>query len=137
MSASEGRGAAARFQRSSLPTFLTTTGTLLRLQLRLYPCQITDVQSTDSVATGVAAYQYKPLQNRRVARLLTLQPAPQSVPIVVSLTEACIGDDLDYEVISYTWGTEDEDDKRSSLILCNGGYIRVTVNCEVALLTRC
>jgi hypothetical protein len=82
------------------------------------------------VATGVAAYQYKPLQNRRVARLLTLQPAPQSVPIVVSLTEACIGDDLDYEVISYTWGTEDEDDKRSSLILCNGGYIRVTVNCE-------
>jgi hypothetical protein len=60
-----------------------------------------DVQSTDSVVTGVATYQYKPLQSQRVARFLALQPAPQSVPVVVSLTEACIGDGLDCEVISY------------------------------------
>jgi hypothetical protein len=78
-------------------------------------------------------YQYKSLQNQQAVRLLALKPGSKSAPLVVSLTEACVDDDLDYEAISYTWATEDGNDQRSNLILCDGRYVRVTTNCEAAL----
>jgi len=92
-----------------------------------------DAQNPEPSPSSSLIYQYTPLQSQRSIRLIVLQPGSDPAPVAVSLKEGCIDDDLSYEAVSYTWATEDGNDERSNMILCDEAYIRVTLNCETVL----
>jgi hypothetical protein len=64
---------------------------------------------------------------------MTLHPGEESSSIRISLHEVSLGTNPRFEALSYTWATEDGDDRRSSCIECEGGKLLVTKNCEAAL----
>lgn len=66
-------------------------------------------------------------------RLITLIPGEFSDPIFCKISEADLSSRPNYAALSYTWATEDGDDKKTGRIHCDGGLIPVTENCEAAL----
>ena len=48
---------------------------------------------------------YAPLRDAFSIRLLTLHPAAKWQPVVASLSEVTLTDELAYEALSYTWGS--------------------------------
>ena len=92
-----------------------------------------DAQNPEPSLSSSSMYQYTPLQSQRSLRLIALQLGSNPAPVAVSLKEGCIDDDLSYEAVSYTWATEDGNDERTNMILCDGAYIRVTLKGEAVL----
>jgi hypothetical protein len=78
-------------------------------------------------------YRHAPLRQPDAIRLMTLHPGEESSSIRISLHEVSLGTNPRFEALSYTWATEDGDDRRSSCIECEGGKLLVTKNCEAAL----
>jgi hypothetical protein len=79
-------------------------------------------------------YRHKALQNIRAIRLLTLEESSDfNSPLTCSLTEVSLDQICDasnsYEALSYVWGSGYGD----SDIICGGGRLLITPNCETAL----
>jgi hypothetical protein len=79
------------------------------------------------------SYQYLPLQHGDSIRLLRLLPGPRTAPLNIDLFEVQLQENLTYEALSYTWATESGDASLSSIVICDGAIIPVTMNCEAAL----
>ncbi|KAK0646928.1 heterokaryon incompatibility protein-domain-containing protein [Cercophora newfieldiana] len=74
--------------------------------------------------------QYRPLdQQTREIRILTLQPGQRGDPIVCTLDKVSLGDNPDFESLSYCWG--DRTDTRD--IIVDDHVYAVTKNLEAAL----
>ncbi|KAE8447185.1 hypothetical protein EG329_011016 [Mollisiaceae sp. DMI_Dod_QoI] len=80
-----------------------------------------------------SSHDYAPLQHADSIRLLVLHPGEFTSPIQISLAEVRLEKDPAYKALSYTWATEDGDNKRSSQVRCENARIWVTKNCELAL----
>ncbi|KAH8721650.1 heterokaryon incompatibility protein-domain-containing protein [Ilyonectria robusta] len=80
-------------------------------------------------------YKYIPIEQTHSIRLLELQPATSwQSPIEVSLREYSLDACPEFGALSYTWATEDGDSSLSKCLECGGGIIKITANCEAALV---
>lgn len=81
----------------------------------------------------MTAYKYQSLEHCNSIRLLTLHAGETLSPISISLHHVRLHDEAQYEALSYTWATEDDDASLSSVVKCDGVDIGITKNCESAL----
>ncbi|KAH7143537.1 heterokaryon incompatibility protein-domain-containing protein [Dactylonectria macrodidyma] len=80
-------------------------------------------------------YKYTPIGQAHSIRLLELQPATSwQSPLEVSLCEYSLHACPEFGALSYTWATEDGDSSLSKCLECGGGIIKITANCEAALV---
>jgi hypothetical protein len=81
-------------------------------------------------------YQYYPLNHDigKQVRLLVLHPGSGEDEIRCSITHTNLDEAPFFEAVSYTWATEDGDDRLCRWIFVRepGGFVRVTANCEAA-----
>ncbi|KAF2656757.1 HET-domain-containing protein [Lophiostoma macrostomum CBS 122681] len=73
-------------------------------------------------------YKYRPLATNEI-RLINLHPGHQSDPLQCSVQHAILEDKLQYESLSYCWGTNVPE----ADVKCDGGPIGVTKNLHSAL----
>jgi hypothetical protein len=66
-------------------------------------------------------------------RLIKLLPGSSVHPLRCTLSTANLDDLPEYEALSYTWATENGDDKKSRQIYCDNGVLPITANCHAAL----
>ena len=74
------------------------------------------------------AYPYKPLQETHI-RLLEIHSGALDAPILCSLFHIEIGPSVNYEALSYTWGSPEQ----AHGIICDGVSFNVTENLYAAL----
>ena len=76
-------------------------------------------------------YPCPPLEGSNHIRMLHIKPGIASDPIYCTLKPYALGDHLEYEALSYTWGSSDGEVE----ISCNGSPLSVTRNLYAALQT--
>lgn len=88
-------------------------------------------EASDSCSgSGLAPFEYEPLNDPSCIRILTLEPGSGSDPLVGRLTvESLASSPAPYETISYVWGTGG----RCSELACDGAAIPLTQSIHDAL----
>ncbi|KAF4627329.1 hypothetical protein G7Y89_g10831 [Cudoniella acicularis] len=103
---------------------------------------IKPVETALIVNCDMAYYQYQPLANAGMTRLLKLIPCPtrlecnlstnfncESRPITCNIQEVSLADNPVYEALSYNWG----DASLRSTIVCDGAPLQISSNLYLAL----
>jgi hypothetical protein len=89
-----------------------------------------------SSSASPSPYEYIPLDYKlgQEIRLLVLKPGEPSDRLRCDVVHVNLEDEPDYEAVSYTWASDNEDAALSRSIYCKGNkYITLTVNCDKAL----
>ncbi|KAF3763362.1 hypothetical protein M406DRAFT_323136 [Cryphonectria parasitica EP155] len=79
--------------------------------------------------THLDADTYKELPPGNFIRYLVLSPGSGAEPLACELKAASLDGELDFEAISYVWGSEEKTEE----ISCNGSTREITANLAAAL----
>ncbi len=87
-------------------------------------------------ANKYTEYEYIDLKYQlgQEIRLAVLLPGAREDPLRAEIIHVNLEDRPEYDAISYTWATEDEDTSLSGVVEClQGGSIKITRNCDAVL----
>ncbi|KAL6704194.1 hypothetical protein ACN47E_008451 [Coniothyrium glycines] len=84
---------------------------------------------------NIPIYQYQdiPSDKPSTVRLILLSPGEGHEALRCEIVQCDLDQNPSYEAVSYTWATEEGDDRKSSHIHCGDATIPITINCEAAL----
>lgn len=96
---------------------------------------IDETATSNQPALELQKHVYQPLdlKSKLNIRLIVLWAGSYSSPIRCSIEHVSLQQKLDYCAISYTWATEDGDDRKSEQVEIDGTILHVTKNCHAAL----
>jgi hypothetical protein len=89
-----------------------------------------------SSSASPSPYEYTPLNYKlgQEIRLLVVKPGEPSDRLQCDVIRVNLEDQPEYEAVSYTWTSDDQDATLSRSINCgNDRYIAITANCDTAL----
>lgn len=88
-----------------------------------------DRRRRSSTSNLYTLYEHRPLAGSNPIRLINLEPGPDVSPLACRMEHFSLDNHPSYLALSYVWG----DDKVSTRLKCNDGYLHITKNLEAAL----